>query len=225
MNQVKILVISNVSGRLFMKIAVIGANGMIGSRAIAEALARSVEVDAYSRKGNNVDGAQGFSLDATDTAELVKVIDSHDVTIISTAGRDQAEDAMKNLHTNLIQAAPQGRFIVVGGAGALENAEGQRFYDAEGFPEEYKSEAVKFGGILDEYRENAKKLNWTMLAPAFEIAPGIRTGDYKESKDTPAGNFVSAEDFAVALIDEALEPQHARERFTVASKDEESAQG
>ena len=41
----------------FMKIAVIGANGMIGSRAIAEALARSVEVDAYSRKGNNVDGA------------------------------------------------------------------------------------------------------------------------------------------------------------------------
>ena len=48
---------------------------------------------------------------------------------------------------------------------------------------------------------------------------------YFESKDTPAGGFVSAEDFAVALIDEAVAPKHMRERFTVASQDEEAAQG
>lgn len=208
-----------------MKIAVIGANGMVGSRAIAEAVGRSHEVDAYSRKGNDVHGATGYSLDATNTAELVQVINSHDATIIATAGRDQSDESMKNLHAQLIAAAPSGRLIVVGGAGALENPDGERFYNTPEFPEEYRSEAKKFGGILDDYRENASMLKWTMLAPAFVIAPGVRTGLYYESKDTPAGGFVSAEDFAVALIDEAVAPKHMRERFTVASQDEEAAQG
>ena len=99
------------------------------------------------------------------------------------------------------------------------------FYNTPDFPEEYRSEAKKFGGILDDYRENASMLKWTMLAPAFVIAPGVRTGMYFESKDTPAGGFVSAEDFAVALIDEAVAPKHMRQRFTVASQDEAAAQG
>lgn len=56
-----------------------------------------------------------------------------------------------------------------------------------------------------------------MLSPAFEIAPGERTGKYNTALDTPAGASISAEDFAVALIDEAEEPKHAGRRFTVAN--------
>ena len=88
--------------------------------------------------------------------------------------------------------------------------------DGEGFPEDYKPEAKAFAQILDEYRAS-EGLNWTMLSPAFEIAPGERTGKYNTALDTPAGEFVSAEDFAVALIDEAEEPKHAGRRFTVAN--------
>ena len=49
------------------------------------------------------------------------------------------------------------------------------------------------------------------------IAPGERTGAYATALDTPAGDFVSAEDYAVALVDEIETPQHRRQRFTVAT--------
>ena len=109
-----------------------------------------------------------------------------------------------------------GRRLVVGGAGFLEDGNGNRFVDGEGFPEDYKPEAKAFAQILDEYRAS-EGLNWTMLSPTFEIAPGERTGKYNTALDTPAGEFVSAEDFAVAPIDEAEEPKHAGRRFTVAN--------
>jgi putative NADH-flavin reductase len=49
------------------------------------------------------------------------------------------------------------------------------------------------------------------------IAPGERTGTYKVGADSPAGGSVSAEDFAVALLDEIEKPAHRRQRFTVAN--------
>ena len=63
--------------------------------------------------------------------------------------------------------------------------------NGEGFPEEYKPEAKAFSQILDEYRAS-EGLNWTMLSPAFEIAPGERTGKYNTALDTPAGEFITA---------------------------------
>ena len=70
--------------------------------------------------------------------------------------------------------------------------------------------------MLDLYRA-AEGLDWTMLAPAPVIAPGERTGRYTVELDVPAGDQVSAEDFAVALVDELERPAHRGERFTVAS--------
>jgi putative NADH-flavin reductase len=49
------------------------------------------------------------------------------------------------------------------------------------------------------------------------IAPGQRTGTYKVGAAAPAGDSVSAEDFAVALLDEIEKPAHRRKRFTVAN--------
>mgnify|MGYP002753864882 FL=1 len=106
--------------------------------------------------------------------------------------------------------------LIVGGAGSLEDAKGQRFVNSAGFPEEYKAEALAFCQILDEYRASAG-LTWTMLSPAFNIAPGKRTGAYNTALDNPAGEAISAEDFAVALVDEAETPKHIGRRFTVAN--------
>ena len=148
---------------------------------------------------------------------MVDIVNNHDVTIVAVpGGRGTSAQPVIDAHRALIAAAPTGRLLVVGGTGSLEDGNGNRFVDSEGFPEEYKPEAKAFAQILDDYRAS-EGLNWTMLSPAFEIAPGERTGKYNTTLDTPAGEFVSAEDFAVALIDEVEEPKHAGRRFTVAN--------
>ena len=49
------------------------------------------------------------------------------------------------------------------------------------------------------------------------IDVGERTGTYRVADDTPAGTFISFEDYAVALVDELERPAHRRARFTVAT--------
>jgi len=49
------------------------------------------------------------------------------------------------------------------------------------------------------------------------IEPGQRTGSYQVGADSLAGESISAEDYAVALIDEIDSPAHRCQRFTVAS--------
>jgi len=60
-------------------------------------------------------------------------------------------------------------------------------------------------------------VDWTFISPAPVIEPGQRTGFYKAGADSPAGESISAEDYAVALIDEINQPAHRRQRFTVAN--------
>lgn len=195
-----------------MNIAVLGATGMVGSRTVAEAENRNHNVTGYSRNGEN-------TLDFADTNKIVELIDdpNTDLTIIAVvSGRTGSYDDDVANHKALITAAPTGRILVVGGAGGLLADESTRLVDTPDFPEEYKAESQAFTTILELY-QNSEHLDWTMLAPAPGIQPGERTGEYTVGEDYPAGESVSAEDFAVALIDEAENPQHAGTRFTVAN--------
>lgn len=201
-----------------MNIAVIGAAGMVGSAIVAEAKDRGHQVTSYTRSGS----AGTLALDLASTATLVEVINSSEATVISVASRDDYSAAIA-AHRALIAAAPTGRFLIVGGAGALNAGEGL-LLDSPDFPEEYLTEAKTFAAVLDDYRA-ASDLNWTMLAPSPMIAPGARTGDYRTELDVPAGMFVSTQDFAVAAIDELEKTAHVGTRFTVASADEAAAQG
>jgi uncharacterized protein len=47
--------------------------------------------------------------------------------------------------------------------------------------------------------------------------PGEHTGHYVLADDVPSGASISAEDFAVALLDEIEKPAHTGRRFTVAN--------
>lgn len=195
-----------------MHIAVLGDTGMVGSRAIAEAKRRGHQVTGYSRNGEN-------PLDFADTGKVVDVINDPetDLTLIAVvSGRTGSYDDDVANHKALIEAAPAGRILVVGGAGALQAHDNTLLVEAPDFPEAYKAESKTFVDVYNLYAQ-ANGLNWTMLAPAPEIAPGERTGEYKVAKDNPAGSSISAEDFAVALIDEAENPQHTGTRFTVAN--------
>jgi putative NADH-flavin reductase len=66
----------------------------------------------------------------------------------------------------------------------------------------------------------AAGLDWTYLSPAGFIQPGERTGKFRIAKDDlvvdeKGESRISAEDYAVALVEELARPQHVRERFTV----------
>ncbi|WP_165242335.1 NAD(P)-dependent oxidoreductase [Corynebacterium lizhenjunii] len=193
-----------------MKIAVIGAAGMVGKEIVQEATTRGLNVAPYTRTGSGGATAVEFA----DTPAVVDIINSHDVTIISVAGRDDYE-AVVRAHEALIVAQPTGRFIVIGGAGGLQVGDGL-LVDAPGFPEGYKAESRAFVRVLQAYQASTG-LQWTVIAPSSEIAPGSRTGNYVTAADTPAGDFVSTQDFAVAVVDEAVVPQWIAQRFTVAS--------
>ena len=201
-----------------MKIVVVGASGMVGSRVVAEAAQRGHEVIATSRSGEPVSGAEtALALELTDTAALVAAIDAADVAVIAvpTDRAGQSHEPVIDAHRALIAAHPTRRVIVVGGAGSLL-VDGVTLKDVDGFPAEYKAEAESFTTILDLYRASSG-INWTVLSPSPIIAPGERTGHYLVGGDSPVGNSISAEDFAVALVDEIEEPTHVNARFTVAN--------
>lgn len=203
-----------------MKINVIGATGMVGTQAVAEAAARGHEVVAYSRSGNAVEGAaRAAALDMADTARVVEAVGGADVTIIAvSAGRGgQDPQPVIDAYRALIAAQPAARIIAVGGAGSLNADEaGTLIKDTPSFPADYYPEANAFATILQEFR-NSHGVDWTVVAPSPVIAPGKRTGEYVTAGDVPAGEGVSTQDFAIALIDEAENPTHRQARFTVAS--------
>ena len=72
---------------------------------------------------------------------------------------------------------------------------------------------------LNSYRKNMT-INWTFLCPAAIIAPGKRTGKFRLGgdqliTDKNGESHISAEDYAIAFLDEAEKPAHIRQRFTL----------
>ena len=200
-----------------MDIAVYGATGAIGSKIVEEAVSRGHDVTGISRRGGAIENAGVISADLTDTAEFVRVAAENDVVVIA-AGPSRTGDSHEptiQAHRDIIGAHPQARVFVVGGAGSLF-AGGVRLKDTEGFPEIYKPEAETMTAVLNEY-EAAQGVDWTVISPAPEIAPGERTGAYKTGLESPVGSSISSEDFAVAVLDEIEKPAHRNKRFTVAN--------
>lgn len=201
-----------------MKIAVIGASGNAGSRITAELAHRGHAVTAIARhpekitRGANVAPARG---DVMDQAGLARLLTGHDVAVSSVHFLDS--DPVK-----LIGAAREskvGRYLVVGGAGSLEVAPGDRLVTTPGFPVAYKAEAEKGAAFLDLLRAE-KELNWTFLSPSALFVAGERTGKFRLGIDrlltaADGKSSISFEDFAVALADEIERPAHIRRRFTV----------
>jgi putative NADH-flavin reductase len=200
-----------------MKIAVYGASGMVGSRIAAEAASRGHEVTGVTRSGGELPAdVRAVQANADDIASAKELAADSDALVAaigpSRTGGDHQDylDAVGNLI-----AAVQGtatRLIVVGGAGSLV-VDGNRVVDSPDFPAEYKNESLTVSQALENLR--ASDVNWTMLSPALAIAPGERTGVFRLGQDEPIGEHISAEDYAVALINELEQPTHNKQRFTL----------
>lgn len=200
-----------------MKIAVVGASGMVGSRIVQELQQRGHTVTAVTRKGSPVDGATSVAGDIGDAQFVQQLAADHDAIVSATGpsrtggSHDEWVAALENAAQNLNGTT----FFVVGGAGSLL-VDGHRLVDSPDFPDAYKQEALTAARVLDYLRTTPDDVHWIYLSPAPVIAPGERTGTYQVADDTPAGDHVSAENFAVAVVDELEQPKHLRARFTVA---------
>ncbi|MFD7155847.1 NAD(P)-dependent oxidoreductase [Kribbella sp. NPDC059898] len=202
-----------------MKIAVIGASGMVGSRVAAEAVGRGHEVTGVTRSGGELPaGVRAVRGSANDVATAKELAGDADVLVAaigpSRTGGDHQEylDAVGNLIGAVRGTAT--RLFVVGGAGSLV-VDGNRVVDGPDFPAEYKNESLTVSQALEDLRATGGDVNWTMLSPAFVIAPGERTGTFRLSGDEPVGEHISAEDYAVALVNEIDTPAYNRKRFTL----------
>lgn len=206
-----------------MNVVLFGATGMIGSRVLKELVSRGHKVTAVvrdpSRVSNeaNVQTVKGDVLNPAEVAEAVKGSDA----VISAYGPGQNPraivDATRALIAGLKQAGVR-RFIEVGGAGSLFVAPNLRLIDAPNFPAEYKEIAQTHADALEVLRR--ADLDWTYFSPAALIQPGERTGKFRLDKDMlvadESGNsHISAEDYAIALVDELENPKHIRQRFTI----------
>jgi len=110
------------------------------------------------------------------------------------------------------------RVIMVGGAGSLEISPGLQVVDSPGFPDAYKPVALAHRDALHILRES--DLNWTYFSPAVTIQPGERTGKFRLGQDSVISDgsgvsSISAEDYAVALVDEVEQGRHTKQRFTI----------
>lgn len=207
-----------------MKLILFGATGMIGNRILKEALQRGHQVTAVVRDPSRfrvedfrVNAVKGDVLDPTSVAEAVR---GHDAVLSAIGpGADVIVGAARSLLEGL-QRAGVKRLVIVGGAGSLDVAPGKLFVDALDFPAEYLDQAQAGCEALNIYRQN-ETIDWTFVSPATWITPGERTGKFRLGNDqllcdAKGESHISAEDYAIAFLDEVESPRHIRCRFTVA---------
>jgi putative NADH-flavin reductase len=213
-----------------MKIAIYGANGAIGTAIAKEAVGRGHEVTAVVRdpakmelSHDRLTVTQG---DVTDRVGVTQVAGAHDA-VISAVGPNWGKGEDLSVYTQGAQALIAGvgaagnqpRLLIVGGAGSLEVVPGVALYDTPDFPDAWRPMAKAHGDGLALYR--ASDIDWTFVSPAVMIQAGERTGTYRVGGDqvlldSEGNSRISNEDYAVAMVDELENPQHVRQRFTVA---------
>jgi putative NADH-flavin reductase len=212
-----------------MQILVFGAAGAIGQEITAELLRRGHSVVAVTRTGTPIEGldVQVIQGDAADPAAVSVLAQGVDAVVSAAGprrGRENDEENLVGAARGLVEGlrmAGTRRLVVVGGAGGLEVAPGQRLVDTPDFPAAWKPTALAHAKALDEVYRAADDLDWTFVSPAALIEPGERTGQYRTGGDQvltdAAGNSrITIPDYAIAIADVLESGGPLRRRITVA---------
>ncbi|WP_037312016.1 NAD(P)-dependent oxidoreductase [Amycolatopsis orientalis] len=204
-----------------MKITVVGASGMAGSRVVTEALARGHHVTAVFRGDPpeaphpDVEVVRG---DATDIDHMKGVFAGTDAIVSATRPAPGAEDTVAATISALLDAAGGTRVLVIGGAGPLRSPSGGLVIDDPAFvPPEWRTIASASTAQLRACE--AHPGDWVYLSPPAILEPGPRTGSYRRGTTTiltaaDGSSRISAEDLAIAVVDELEQPRREK-HFTV----------
>lgn len=209
-----------------MKIAVVCANGKAGKLIVKEALHRGLEVTAVVRDANQ------------SLAEQVIQKDLFDLTASDLEGFDVVVDAFGAwtpetlpLHSSSLKhlcdilSGSDTRLLVVGGAGSLyvNKEHTAQVMDGADFPDMFKPLASNMGKALQELRAR-EDVRWTYISPAGDFqADGTRTGRYimggeELTLNSRGESVISYADYAAALVDEAVNGEHIRQRISVVAE-------
>lgn len=217
-----------------MKIAVIGATGLVGNATVQELASRGHEVVGFARnvekvfKAENVQAVQA-DVNAEDFAEKLAGFDA----VVSAfnggwTNPNLAEDTERGSASilNAAKVANVPYLLVIGGAGSLYVAPNLQLVDTPNFPPEVFPAANVVRNLLTELK-GRRDINWAFLSPAamFAVNPLSfeKTGKYRLGKDdvllngdgSPAD--ISVPDLAVAIADDVEQKAHLFSRFTVAN--------
>jgi putative NADH-flavin reductase len=211
-----------------MKIAVFGASGMIGQRVAQEALSRGHEVTAIVRDLTSIQLRHPqltiIEGDALNREHVTELVAGHDVVISAIRpSESQPWSAVAEAAQSLLEGVKRAgvkSLLVVGGAGTMEVAPGVLALDVIPIPEAWKPEVMAKLEEWEVYRKNSD-VDWTYVSPAVFIEPGERTGIYRLGINQLVMNAqgesrISAEDYAIALLDEVEQPRFVRQRLSAA---------
>lgn len=121
-----------------------------------------------------------------------------------------------------ILSRTETRLLVVGGAGSLYVNPEHTVQVADGpdFPDVFKPLAAAMAKALTELRER-RDVKWTYISPAGDFqAEGERTGSYilggeELTLNSRGESVISYADYAIAMVDEAVNGGHIRQRISV----------
>lgn len=206
-----------------MKIFLIGASGMVGSRILSEAVSRGHEVIAGARNPERIAAAKGViatKVELSDVDTLSQLATTADVIVAAVSprsGGDPVTEATTNGAAMMAVAEASGRrLVMVGGAGSLNLPDGTPV--VQRVPEPYRAEAMGMRAVYATLKDSG--LDWTYFAPAGQIQPGTRTGKFRLGKDVlvtaaDGNSSISAEDYAFALVDELERPANRKSIMTI----------
>ena len=199
---------------------------MAGSRIVVEAARRGHDVSGFSRSGGRSADLPGIGLfiaDATDPEAMRRIGTDHDVLVLATRPTPGTEASVALPVSTVLDAALETgrRVMVIGGAGPLQvPGGGGLVMDDERFvPKEWRAIAR---ASVDQFTACAVHgADWSYLSPPALFGPGKRTGNYRRGGpelivDAEGISRISAEDLAIAAVDEMEKPQPGLRHFTVA---------
>ena len=206
-----------------MKIAVLAANGKVGSLIVKEAVERGNDVTAIVREENKTVAKKFIKKDILDLTEN----DLKDFDVVITAFGAWTEDTLP-LHKTTVEhlanilANKNTRFLVVGGAGSLYTDESfkTQLFTTPDFPVDYYPIASNQAKGLDVLRDR-KDVKWTYVSPAAEFEfDWERKGEYQLAGEVFTVNAegkseISYADYAIAMVDEAEKGNHINQRISV----------
>lgn len=206
-----------------MKIAVLAANGKLGSLIVKEAVERGNDVTAIAREENRTVAKNFIKRDILDLTEN----DLKDFDVVITAFGAWTEDTLPLHKTTLehltdILANKNTRLLVVGGAGSLYTDESltTQLFTTPDFPADYYPIASNQAKGLDVLRKR-NDVKWTYISPAAEfVYDAERKGEYQLSGEVFTVNVegkseISYADYAIAMVDEAEKGNHINQRISV----------
>lgn len=214
------------------RITVLGGTGYVGAAVVAEARKRGHDVTAVSRTAptSPVDDVTYVEGSVLDTDVLERTTAGSDVVLVALSPRGDMAGKVEGVVEELIArlAGAPTRLGYVGGASSLLTEEGgPRLWDVtkDQMPDEVKPEVQTGLDALAMLEASPESLDWFYVSPPTDFGSWLGTeskGEYVLGgdvllRDAHGASTISADDLALAILDEIETPTHHRGRFTAIS--------